>query len=78
MTITRLKSEFSRLDYRRDAVRRQETRIQKIVGDFIREQPGSLRDKATRMGLTVAYLSDIVHGRRKVSRGVMQALDKIG
>jgi hypothetical protein len=78
MTLKRLKVEFSRLDDRREAVVRFESWIQKIVADFIQQQPGSLRDKATRMGLTVAYLSDIVHGRRKVSRGVMQALDKIG
>jgi hypothetical protein len=77
MTMKRLKVEFSRLDERRDAVSRQESWVQRIVGDFIRQQPGSLHDASRRMGLSVAYLSDIINGRRKISKGVMQALEKL-
>ncbi len=77
MTLKRVQLEFSRLQDRREAVERQEAWIQKVVGDFIREQNGSLRETAGKMGLTIAYVSDIVHGRRKISKGVMQALEKL-
>ncbi len=76
MTLKRVEIEFSRLQERRDAVDRQEKWVQNVVGELLRQQTGSQRELAHRLGITVAYLSDIIHGRRKISGGIMARLVK--
>ncbi len=44
---------------------------------FVADYPGSLREIARRTELSVAFLSDVMHGRRKVSDALIEKLAKL-
>ncbi len=61
---------------RRD-VAAAELELQKVVADFCDSYHGSMRDMAREMEISVQYLCDIRHGRRKVSDAVVEKLCKM-
>lgn len=54
-----------------------ERALQQEVSKFLMMREGSLRLTAAAMGLSVQYLSDIIHGRRGVSAAVLDAVGKL-
>lgn len=54
----------------------EETLYRSVVA-FLDSRPESLREMARVMGFSVAYLSDIRHGRRKVSDEVVERLGRL-
>ena len=66
-----------RLYKKRCDVENVEGELGMAVGQLLSQQPCSLRESARKMDFSVAYLSDIVNGRRKVSDAVVEALKKL-
>lgn len=77
MTFKKIAECAADLKRRREAVTFCEGVLQQCVAAFCDQYHGSLRDMAGRMGITVQYLSDIRHGRRKVSDSVVEKLGKL-
>ncbi len=77
MTLRKIATVAADLKGRRDSVVFCEGVLQQCVSAFCDQYHGSLRDMAKRMGITVQYLSDIRHGRRKVSDSVVEKLGKL-
>ncbi len=65
------------LDSRRKAVEEIERLMQEAFSLACGDYPGSLRAMAKEMDLTPAYLSDLRHGRRKVSDVVVKKLGRV-
>lgn len=65
------------LSERKRVVSQMEQRMQDAVARAAKEYPGSLRQMARDMGISVVYLSDICHRRRKVSDAVVEKLGRL-
>ena len=61
-----------------ETVKALEEKLTVAVWEQLEGVPGSLRSKARRMGISVPYLCDIVHGRRGVSDAVLEKLKGLG
>lgn len=65
------------LESMRACVAKAELNLQQQVEQFISSSDSSLRDLAVGMGVSVAYLSDIRHGRRKVSDAIVEKIRRL-
>ena len=74
MTINQIAVLAKDLEGSRKAVECGEVALQVAVAEFLSEQHGSARDLAKRMGISVQYVCDLRHGRRKVSAAVLGKL----
>jgi hypothetical protein len=77
MTIERITRAASVLNFHRAKVASLEDALQREVAAFCDTYRGSARDMAKKLGVSVAYLCDIRHGRRKVSFNVVEKLRKL-
>jgi len=77
MTLARIDKARRELDNRRVGVIMMEQLLQGEVRRFLLARDTSLRETAKSMGFTVAYVSDIIHGRRKVSDAVIEAIRRL-
>lgn len=81
MTLDRIKRNHAVVKQARVVADRQvfaaQQSLDKAVQDFIRTRDCSLRAAATTMGFTVAYLSDIMKDRRRVSDSVVERLERL-
>ena len=74
MTTDRIKQAAAVLHLRKAAVASAEEGLQREVAAFCSTYNGSARDMAKAIGVSVQYLCDIRHGRRKVSSNVVEKL----
>lgn len=77
MTLKKIALVAAELKAHRSRVEFAEKVLQQTVAAFCEQYHGSGRDMARKMGITVQYLSDIRHGRRKVSDSVVEKLGKL-
>jgi transcriptional regulator with XRE-family HTH domain len=77
VTIERITKAASVLSTQKLRVENAEAVLQKEVAMFCDTYRGSARDMARKLGVSVAYLCDIRHGRRKVSFNVVEKLRKL-
>jgi transcriptional regulator with XRE-family HTH domain len=77
MTLRNVESCFRRLNTQRALVKASELELVDAVGMFLKGRPETLRELAGKLGLSVAYLSDICHRRRNVSDKVMEKLREL-
>jgi len=78
MTLKRIEKTAAEIDELRAGILMREQVLQAQVRQFIYARDVSLRESAKAMGFSVAYLSDIIHGRRKISAAVIDAIRKLG
>lgn len=77
VTFDTVRKAADELNWKRDAVVAAERKLQSAVSQFLMFREGSIRSLAKEVGLTAAYLCDIIHGRRKVSAEVMKKLESL-
>jgi hypothetical protein len=77
MTLARIDKARRELDGGRAKVIALEQLLQGEVRKFLLARNMSLRETAKAMGFTVAYLSDVINGRRKVSVAVIEAIRRL-
>lgn len=78
VTFDTVRKAADELNWKRDAVVAAERKLQEAVSQFLMFREGSMRSLAKEVGLTAAYLCDIIHGRRKVSAEVLKKLEALG
>lgn len=72
--ISTIEAVHSNVKSARSNLSAQEDILCQEVRKFLEAEESSLRDMAAKMDVSVAYLSDIRHGRRKVSDAIVQKL----
>jgi plasmid maintenance system antidote protein VapI len=61
----------------RDGIFMAEGRLWNQVGELLMSRNEPLTELADSMGFTVSYIYDIIHGRRKVSAAVIEAIRRL-
>ena len=77
MTFEKVKQADERLKAKRIATTVAERQLSSAVSAFLMMRAEALRPLSKMLGISVPYLSDIIHGRRKVPTSFLDRLAKL-
>ncbi len=77
MTLRGLQLQALVLVRHREHVERMERRLMIATREYLVAYKGGTRAIARKMGFSPAYISDVLHGRRKVSETFLERLDRL-